>query len=73
MQGYLEFVPDCMTLAQMQYAGKIKFLTDKANVFNTFSNDSITRTMYEVVGKRVREKMEKESEFDVEIDEKEYQ
>ena len=61
MQGYLEFVPDCMTLAQMQYAGKIKFLTDKANVFNTFSNDSISRTMYEVVGKRCREKMEKES------------
>ena len=74
MQGFLEYVPKSKTLAAMQYEGKIRFITDKGNVFNTFSNDSISRFMYSESRNRIKKKMEKENEnshFEYKIDEKE--
>mmetsp|Transcript_31213 Transcript_31213/g.47795 ORF Transcript_31213/g.47795 Transcript_31213/m.47795 type:complete len:151 (-) Transcript_31213:901-1353(-) len=40
MQGFLEFVQDCNTLAEMQYNGKrLLSKTKEGNIFNTFHDD----------------------------------
>ena len=46
MQGFLEFVQNCNTLAEMQYRGKRLFSKKKeGNIFNTFKDDQIMKFM----------------------------
>ena len=53
MQGFLEFVANCTTLATMQYTGTLKPFTDKANVLNTFKNDTIMQFMTNKAKERI--------------------
>lgn len=53
-QGLLEFVPNCKTLAAIQYRGRIPFVTNKANIFNTFKDDTVDSFFKEEADKRLR-------------------
>lgn len=57
MQGYLEFIEDNVTLAGMQHKGSIPLITNKANVFNTFSRGTITKYMEEATRKECKAAM----------------
>jgi len=66
MQGFLEFVPNAVTLAYMQYQGSLKFVSDECNIFNTFKNDTVTKYLTNKTRKRMEEllaKQEKENNF----------
>ncbi len=54
MQGFLEFVGNCKTLAQMQYEGTLWPFTKEANVLNTYNDDSVMKFMTKETRKRVK-------------------
>lgn len=57
MQGYLEFIPNSVTLAYMQYQGSLKFVSDKCNIFNTFKNDMVMKFMVNKTKERMEKKL----------------
>ena len=62
MQGFVEFNQNSVTLAYIQYQGSlgklIKFQKDKGaptNIFNTFSNNSVTKYLTKCSYERMKE------------------